>query len=113
MKSVIKTYLYNENGVKFFGEGPYNLLMKIDELGSLRKAAAEMNMAYTKALAMIKTAEDSLGFKLTEKTVGGKNGGGSKLTEQAKEFTARYATYRNECRKADSEIFNRCFCGEQ
>ena len=49
MREQIKLYLCNEEGQRFFGEGPYQLLDCIERCGSLRSAAQEMNMAYTKA----------------------------------------------------------------
>ena len=47
MHEQIKLYLCNEEGQRFFGEGPYRLLRCIEQCGSLRSAAQEMNMAYT------------------------------------------------------------------
>ena len=45
MREQIKLYLCNEEGQRFFGEGPYQLLRRIERCGSLRSAAQEMNMA--------------------------------------------------------------------
>lgn len=70
MREQIKLYLCNEEGQRFFGEGPYQLLRCIERCGSLRSAAQEMNMAYTKAFHLIRHAEEELGFPLTEKTIG-------------------------------------------
>ena len=50
MRPVIRVYLYDENGERFFGEGPLRLLHAVEETGSLRSAAHSMEMAYTKAL---------------------------------------------------------------
>ena len=71
MREQIKLYLCNEEGQRFFGEGPYHLLRCIERCGSLRSVAQEMNMAYTKAFHLIRHAEEELGFPLTEKTIGG------------------------------------------
>lgn len=109
MKPVVRVFLYDDEGNRFFGEGPYRLLCKVDELGSLKKAADEMGMAYTKALVMVKRAEGQLGFLLTEKTIGGKNGGGSRLTFQAKEFLKKYETYRDACHEANATIYRQVF----
>ena len=64
MKQVTKIQLLGENGEKFFGEGPCRLLRLVEETGSLRSAAASMEMAYSKALKLIKQAESSLGYSL-------------------------------------------------
>ena len=86
MKPSIRTYLCNDENHRFFGEGPRQLLHAIDETGSLRSAALSMNMAYTKALRIICSAEATLGFPLTVRTTGGKGGGGSQMTAEAREF---------------------------
>ena len=52
MKAVTKITFLDDNNEKFFGEGPARLLHGIEETGSLRAAAASMDMAYTKALKL-------------------------------------------------------------
>ena len=86
MKAVTKITFYDEQDEKFFGEGPCRLLHAIEAEGSLRAAASSMGLAYSKALRMIKNAEHALGFPLTSRTVGGKSGGGSTLTQEGKEW---------------------------
>ena len=54
MKVQTKVIFFDENNNKFFGEGPARLLHAIEEHGSLRTAALSMDMAYTKALKIIK-----------------------------------------------------------
>ena len=85
------------------------MLKNIDKLGSLRKASIEMNMAYTKALQLVNKAEKELGFKLCEKSIGGKGGGGSVLSNEAREFMEKYEKYADECRRSSQEIYNRYF----
>ena len=86
MKPALRVMLCDDAGERFFGEGPCRLLHLIEETGSLRAAAISMGMAYTKALAIMKRAEKNLGFPLTARRIGGKGGGGSALTPEAKEF---------------------------
>ena len=62
MKSVTKILLTDDNGIKFFGEGPFRLLRSVERTGSLRAAAMEMEMAYSKASKLLKQAETNLGF---------------------------------------------------
>lgn len=109
MKPVVRVFLYDSEGERFFGEGPCRLLRGVEELGSLKKAAARMGMAYTKALSMIKRAERELGFPLTERVIGGKSGGGSYLTPEAKEFVEKYERYRDACYEADADIYRQVF----
>lgn len=113
MHSTTRVFLRDDNGDKFFGEGPCRLLKGVERTGSLRAAAQEMEMAYTKALHLLRHAEEILGFALTEKTIGGRGGGGSRLTPQAKEFLEKYERYRDACYAANEEIFSRIFSGEQ
>lgn len=109
MKPVTRIYLYDEENERFFGEGPCCLLHGIEDHGSLRSAAIHMNMAYSKAFSMIRHAEKALGFPLTEKQIGGKNGGGSRLTPQAKEFLQKYEQYKEACCEANRRIYSEIF----
>ena len=99
-------------GQKFFGEGPCRLLRGVAETGSLHSAAASMDMAYTKALRLLKHAEQALGYPLTQRTAGGKHGGGSQLTPQGKEWLERYEAYRDACVQANRQL-DRGFYGEE
>lgn len=109
MKPSIRTYLCSDDDKRFFGEGPFKLLLAVEETGSLRSAAMSMNMAYTKALRIIRDAESYLGFLLTVRTTGGKGGGGSRLTDEAKDFLLRYEQYRAECTDSAIHIYERVF----
>lgn len=109
MHSKIRVFLYDDNNNKFFGEGPCRLLHGIEQTGSLHQAAISMNMAYTKALSIIKQAEESLGFPLTTKKIGGAGGGGSTLTTEAKEFLHEYETYRDTCISTSRQIYDEIF----
>ena len=109
MKAVTKIMLVDDNGEKFFGEGPARLLHGIEETGSLRAAAMAMNMAYTKALKLIRNAEKAMGCPLIRRTTGGKDGGGSCLTDTGKELLQRYEAYRDACIQANSRLYLECF----
>ena len=109
MKSDIRVFLCDNDNLRFFGEGPCRLLHLIEETGSLRAAALSMGMAYTKALHLMKRAEKNLGFSLTARTIGGKGGGGSVLTPEAKEFLHDYETYRDACIQSSRELYTQIF----
>ena len=109
MRPTTRIVLRDDNGEKFFGEGPCRLLKGIDRTGSLRSAAKEMEMAYTKALHLVNRAEKALGFPLTERIIGGRGGGGSRLTAQAKEFIEKYESYRDACYEANTELYRQIF----
>ncbi|MCQ2532546.1 MAG: LysR family transcriptional regulator [Saccharofermentans sp.] len=109
MKAVTKIVFIDENGEKFFGEGPYRLLCLVEETGSLHSASNTMGMAYTKALKLLSNAEKALGFKLTIRSVGGKQGGGSTLTPECKEWLKKYEDYRNACKKENDKLYSEYF----
>lgn len=109
MKAVTKITFLNDDGEKFFGEGPARLLHEIDKTGSLRAAAISMGMAYTKALKLMKQAEDVLGFSLITRTTGGKAGGGSILTLEGIRWLRQYEAYRDACIKANQELYRKYF----
>lgn len=105
MQPNIKVFLCTDDGRRFFGEGPYALLKGIEKTHSLRAASQQMGMAYTKALELMRGAENALGTALTTKTIGGKGGGGSQLTAAAKELMMRYEQYETACSEANSRLF--------
>lgn len=109
MKLMTRITFLDDNGEKFFGEGPARLLQGIEDKGSLRSAALSMNMAYTKALRIMKNAEAALGFSLTTRTTGGKDGGGSKLTPEGKAWLTRYLACRDACAAANQALVRKFF----
>ena len=109
MKPATKIVITDDNGIKFFGEGPLRLLRNVERTGSLRAAALEMEMAYSKASKLLKQAEVNLGFSLTMRSAGGKDGGGSVLTPEGKRWLRQYEAYRNACVEANQAIYRRFF----
>ena len=105
MKAVTRITFLDDNDEKFFGEGPARLLHAVEECGSLRAAAMSMDMAYTKALKLIRNAENALGFALIRRATGGRDGGGSSLTAEGKEWLERYDAYRDACRVSNSRLY--------
>lgn len=100
-----------EDDIKIFGKGPRTLLLKIEEKGSIRKAASSMNLSYTKALNMIEVLEKGLGIKVLEKHIGGKDGGGSVLTAEIKEFIAKFDVFENEVENCITDLYDKQFKG--
>ena len=109
MKAITKIVFLNENDEKFFGEGPLRLLRTIEKTGSLRSASMSMGMAYTKALKLVENAEKTLGFKLLQRTTGGKSGGGSQLTPEGKEWITKYEKYCEACKAANARLYMEFF----
>lgn len=83
----IKTKFWIENkGEVVLGSGKAALLMAVDRLGSIQRAAEEFGMSYRHAWGAIKKIERRVGFKIVETKLGGKDGGGAKLTPRGKAF---------------------------
>ena len=109
MNAVVRIIFTDAQGEKFFGEGPFRLLSGVDETCSLKASADRMGMAYTKALKLLKNAENALGFPLTERVAGGKNGGGSRLTKEGREWLDAYDRYRKACTDACGKLYREFF----
>ena len=90
---------------KAFGPGIAQLLHLVEELHSLRSAAASMEMAYSKAWTVIKNSEKALGYPLLTSTTGGKNGGGAALTEDGKELLQKYDEFYAEMKAYGDKLF--------
>lgn len=107
MKVGYKVWL--DNGGKAFGDGPYELLKKVDETHSLHHAAKEMGMAYSKAWRLIRTLEERLRFPLLERKVGGQSGGGSLVTRQGRNLLNQYEGFRRDVNIHLGKIFRKHF----
>lgn len=99
--------LYGED--KIFGPGIAELLENVDRLHSLRKAAMEMGMAYSKAWTIIKKAEEYLSFPLLISTTGGKGGGGAQLSEQGRRFLKAYRAFEDTVKIYADDVFEDLF----
>lgn len=78
-----RIWICGDNGT-FLGEGRVHLLKKIDEHGSIAKAAKDLNMSYKKAWKLVQSMNAFAEEPLVERTTGGKDGGGSKLSLKGK-----------------------------
>jgi len=84
-----KLWFVGEDGEYVFGLGT-RLFAEIDRLGSVSAAARELGMSYRYALERITVVEKRLGRSLVERTRGGKEGGGAKLTAFGYELLGDY-----------------------
>ena len=107
MKIAYKVWL--DNSGKAFGDGPYELLKRVEKTKSLHQAANQMGMAYSKAWRLILTLEDRLGFTLLERRAGGKSGGGSKVTPKAKKLLNQYERFSKDVKLALKKIYKKHF----
>jgi len=92
---------FHEHGESLFGPGTFDLLVLVDETGSLHQAAKLMGMSYNKAWRAMRQAEDHLGLKLLKRRTGGPDGGGSVLTEDGVKLMERFRAFLDE---ADADL---------
>ena len=92
---------FHEQGEPLFGPGTFDLLVLVDETGSLHQAAKLMGMSYNKAWRAMRQAEDHLGLKLMTRRTGGPDGGGSVLTEDGVRLMERFRAFLDE---ADADL---------
>ena len=79
-----------KNGRNFLGHGRIELLRHIDETRSIAEAARIMKMSYKSAWDAVDAMNRSSGVLLVERVSGGKGGGGSKLTEEARRLISAF-----------------------
>ncbi|TEB15835.1 Molybdenum-pterin-binding protein MopB [Pelotomaculum sp. FP] len=107
MRLAYKIWL--DNNGKVFGDGPYDLLLRVEQTGSLSKAAAEIGMSYNKAWRLIRSMEDRLGFPLLKCKAGGSSGGGSEVTSQALRLMQQYRALREEVENTLEMLYTKHF----
>lgn len=83
----VHLWLETSEGV-FFGTGRALLLTKIEEYGSLKKAAEDLGMSYRAAWGKIRRTEDVLGVKLIAQN--GCKKGGHRLTKHGLLLKEKY-----------------------
>lgn len=90
---------------KCFGPGVAALLQLVQTCHSLRAAAMQMGMAYSKAWTIVKSSEEHLGFKLLSSTTGGRHGGGAALTPEGKALLTAYDQFCQELHDCGDRLF--------
>ena len=89
-------WLENDIGERILDDKTWRLLQAIQRSGSLRKAAAEMEISYRKAWGDLKQTEQLLGFPLIETQRGGAQGGESRLSAEGLAFVEAYHQFHQE-----------------
>lgn len=100
---------FYQNGERVFGPGVAELLKRVQEHHSLRAAAFSMEMAYSKAWQIIRTAEEGFGCKLLISTIGGRHGGGAVLTPEGERILNAYERFAADINAYSQERFQENF----
>lgn len=82
------------------GPGKIRLLEEVAETGSIRKAAAAMNMSYRRGWLLLKALDDSFGAPVVTTSTGGAAGGGARLTALGAAIVASYRRLERTLGKA-------------
>jgi molybdate transport system regulatory protein len=84
---------------KFLGGDSINLLEKIDECGSITKAAKMVGISYKTAWDTVNMMNNLADNPLVDRMTGGKGGGGTYLTSEGKDVIRRFRIIQEEHRK--------------
>ncbi|MBS4056565.1 MAG: LysR family transcriptional regulator [Bacteroidales bacterium] len=101
-----KIWLSGITGDGMIDETTYRLLIEIGKLGSLKAAADAQKISYRKAWGDLEKAEEILGYALTDKQRGGKDGGNSALTPAALRLLEAYRALQQTFDDSVEEAFN-------
>ncbi len=77
-------------GQNLGGRGRFALLGLIDACGSISQAAKRMGMTYKNAWDAVDAMNTAAGEPLVARSVGGRGGGGARLTERGRQLIARF-----------------------
>src|ERR1043166_6270349 len=91
------------------GPGMAQLLERVAETGSIRRAAASMDMSYRKAWLLIQELQKTFDGAVVTAEAGGVSGGGTQLTELGNNLLKIYRRVENraaDAAKADLEILS-------
>ncbi len=94
----IKSRIWIEkDGVPFLGFGRIKLLKMIDDKMSINSAAKELKMSYKKAWNLINDMNLMTDEPVVQTNIGGKDGGGTKLTNYGKQLIQDFETINSNC----------------
>jgi molybdate transport system regulatory protein len=98
---------FNRADHKFLGGDQIELLEKIDELGSITKAAKAVGISYKTAWDSLNTINNLAEKPLVDRLTGGKGGGGTSLTPHGKKVISQFNIVQEELRKVLDNIGDR------
>jgi molybdate transport system regulatory protein len=110
MKPKLRVWVVFGEQLKF-GDGRARLLDLIDQRGSLRQAAAELDMSYRNAWGYLRELERAAGFRFVERTGPGAARSGMRLTGAGRLFLACYRRFQRALEQAAARQFERAFRG--
>ncbi|MFH1227940.1 MAG: LysR family transcriptional regulator [Planctomycetota bacterium] len=106
LKPFHKVWL-QKGGEYAFGGGIAGILVAIRKTGSIKAAAESLNESYRYVWGRIQKAEEVLGVKLIETTVGGQSSQRAQLTDFARRILDPFLRFDANTRKQIDREFNR------
>jgi molybdate transport system regulatory protein len=100
-----------KNERQVIGPGLARVLGRVERAGSLRRAAQDVQISYSKAWKQVKEAEENFGAPLVRTRVGGPKGGRTELTADGKYLLETYNTLDKDIRRyADKLLVAHIMC---
>ena len=96
-------------GQPFLGDGRYRLLVAVERTGSINAAAKDLKISYRKAWSQLQAMEENSPFPLLESRSGGKGGGETLLTVEAKQLIESFCQLREKSNRAADSYFAEIF----
>lgn len=93
------------NGLRF-GPGKAALLEQLLETGSINAAAKALNMSYPRALKLIEQMNETFTGPVIETQTGGRDGGGTQITETGQQILNLYKSLCESSLKANQEALS-------
>ena len=109
MRVRTKVWIDDDHGNVIFGGGRVRMLEEIERLGSMNKAAKEMNMSYRALWGRIKSTEERIGAKILVAKAGGGKNCGSSLTPTGKKLLGNYKRLRERILEEADKEFEKIF----
>jgi molybdate transport system regulatory protein len=91
-----KIWLETAGHIGVLGDKKCELLMAIDETGSLNEAMKKLGLTYRKTWDNLRKIEHELGFSLIKPTRGGAEGGSTVLTLEGRIIVAAFKRFHEE-----------------
>lgn len=104
---LVQAYLHTDR--ECFSPETAMLLRGIERMRSLRAAARDMGLPYSRAWSLLRDAEEGLGFPLVHSSAGGSYGGGAVLTPKGLALVEAYEQLVRELNRTGGELFSQYF----
>jgi molybdate transport system regulatory protein len=109
---VRSNFWIEKQGQVVLSEWRVALLEAVEQTGSISAAAAQQGVHFRVAWRKLHEMETRLGVKLTERTVGGTSGGGTRLTVEGREYVHKFHMFMTGLKEMTEQQFHAAFVAE-